>query len=248
MQLDGGGDRQVRALLAREPADVHQTQHLDAGARPVRTEGLEVDARAGRGTTGQPAASRDVLELVPGVVGGDHDGVDAAHEQAVEQADGDLGRGVEAGAQGEHVVEPLVREQHRADAAAPCPARDWQQGELVAQLDRGGLPLLEHVGDPPRLDDQAVAAADPRCAQLDDVAQRCGGAWRPPGPARRAGAGSPPSTYPAPRARSAVRMPPEAGPTKLASWAMRMGARSRSQVNGRRSRPGRQRGPAGCAR
>ncbi|GAA5134793.1 hypothetical protein GCM10023339_71810 [Alloalcanivorax gelatiniphagus] len=174
VQLGLRGDGEVRALLARQPAGVHEPQHLDGPAR-VRAERLEVDAqrdaydRAARGVG-------DLLELAPGVVRGDHDGVDAAHEQPVEQGDRDLRRGVQAGAEGEHVVEPLVREQHRADAVAPRPPGDGQEGELVAELDRRRAPLLEHLGDPPRLDDQPVAAADPRGAELDDVAERGGGA------------------------------------------------------------------------
>ncbi|GAB3025176.1 hypothetical protein GCM10011376_11080 [Nocardioides flavus (ex Wang et al. 2016)] len=174
VQLHRGRDGEVRALLPREPAGVHQSQHLDGPAR-AGAEGRQVDAerdaydRAARGGS-------DLGELLPGVLGGDHDGVDAADEEPVEQADRDLGRGVEPGAQREHVVEPLVREQHRPDALTPRPAGDGEEGELVAELDRRRPPLLEDVGHPPRLDDQPVAAAHPRRAELDDLSERRRGA------------------------------------------------------------------------
>ena len=64
VQVDGGGDGQVRALLAGEPADVDQAQDVVAPARSSDgSEGGQVDAErdpvdGGAGGCGDLANSR----------------------------------------------------------------------------------------------------------------------------------------------------------------------------------------------
>jgi len=169
VQLHRGRHGQVRRLLPREAPDVGQSEHVSTGGSLVRVEGRQVDAERDP-CHGAARGVRDGAELALGVARRHDDRVEGTHQHPVEQLDGRLGADVQAGTQRQHVVQTLVRDQHAAHVAASGPARDREQGELVAELDRGRAPLLEHVDHAPRLDDQAVAAADARRPHLDDVA------------------------------------------------------------------------------